>query len=126
MEISVRQRGGFFGIDRTVRLDRRGMHVRDGAQSTPVAMDSTTKAHVRKLAKRVLATPPDLHASNEALVPDDLMTEVVIKDAKRHLSVSYTAADEPSVELWELVGTLADAAETASASSSPEKLVNQG
>lgn len=118
MEISLRQRGGVFGLDRHVVLDRRGLSVRDaGDQPGLTRVDARDRRRVTTLALRAVERAADFVGHDTIGVPDDLVNEVRIHLPNRTVDVTFTTADDAPDELWELVGELSEQAEQSIARS---------
>lgn len=132
LQISVRQSGGLFGGERSLAVGADGLHVtEDGVAVTQRKLTREERARVRDVARRLMAhepappAPPDFPGDSEAetaaqFPPSDAMlTEVEIDDASGAHRYRVQSGDDAPQELWELVGTLGEVAQSEPPEPSP-------
>ncbi|HET9345725.1 MAG TPA: hypothetical protein VFO05_08485 [Candidatus Limnocylindrales bacterium] len=122
MKISLRQKGGVFGGDRTVDLSETELEVIESGQSVSkrILTEGETQ-RVDDVAKRLISNAPAQDASDPAYASDSLLTEVQIGDAEDQWTYRFRSGDAAPDELLELVGTLSEVAEAP-----PEEPVESG
>ena len=112
MKISLRQKGGVFGGDRTVDLSEAELEVIESGQS--VSKRTLTEGETQRVddvANRLISNAPSQEASDPAFASDSLLTEVQIGEADDQRTYRFRSGDAAPDELLELVGTLSEVAE---------------
>jgi hypothetical protein len=109
MIVSIRQRGGLFGIDRTVRVDRRRFSLVEGGRHAVGHLTEDQAARVGDLVRLVVATPP-VGRRRHKDGPDSMTTEVNIVATPGSVLRLHADDDSPR-EVWDLVGLLSDVAD---------------
>lgn len=109
MEVSIRQRGGLFPLNRTVKVRRERVSVNDGGRQSEAPLSSEAAERIAGLARRV-ATMQRASEGKRQAGPDSMRTDLVIRDTGSK-AVRVRADDSSPDEVWELVGTISDAAD---------------
>ena len=112
MKISLRQKGGVFGGDRTVDLSETELDVIESGHSISkrTLTDGETK-RVDDVAQRLITNVPSQEASDPAFASDSVLTELQIGEADDQRTYRFRSGDNAPDELYELVGTLSEVAE---------------
>jgi hypothetical protein len=113
MKISLHQKGGLFGGDRSVDLSEDDLRVTEGGR--PVTERTLTpgeRAKVGEVAKRLYSKTPSQAESGLMGASDSMLTEVEIDEEDELRTYRVRSGDDAPDELWELVGTLTEVAET--------------
>ena len=124
MKISLRQKGGVFGGDRTVDLSEAELEVIESGQS--VSKRTLTEGETQRVddvAKRLISNVPAQEASDPAYASDSLLTEVQIGEADDQRTYRFRSGDAAPDELLELVGTLSEVADGSARRSRPSQAV---
>lgn len=110
MIVSVRQRGGLFGLSRTIKLDRRHFAMRSDGRRKQRQLTEEQAAHLHDLALRVeKSVAKQTRPSGQG--PDSMTTQVTILRSEGE-ALRLTADDQSPPVLWDLVGALSDVADT--------------
>jgi hypothetical protein len=113
MKISLRQKGGLFGAERNVDLSEAELEVTDrGVQVTKRTLRPDESARVDELARRLIAKNTTQEAGALDGVSDSMLTEVEIGDEDGERTYRVRSGEDADAELWELVGTLREVAES--------------
>jgi hypothetical protein len=120
MKISLRQKGGLFGSDRNVDLSEDDLRVTEkGVAVTERTLSSVESAKVGDVAKRLISKSASQEAGELDGASDSMLTEIEIGDADEKRTYRIRSGDLAPDELWELVGTLQEVADSAPADSAP-------
>lgn len=113
MKISLHQTGGLFGGDRNVDLSEDDLRVTEGGRPvTERTLTPNERARVGEAAKRLFGTTPSQPVSDPFGASDSMLTEVAIDEQDELRTYRVRSGDDAPDELWELVGTLTEVAET--------------
>ncbi len=119
MKISLRQKGGLFGGDRNVDLSEDDLKVTEkGVAVTERTLSPGESAKVGEVAKRLISKSPSQDAGELDGASDSMLTEVEIGDADELRTYRIRSGDLAPDELWELVGTLQEVADSPAAAES--------
>lgn len=112
MEISIQQRGGVLGLDRTVEVKEGVVTVTEhGVRKDRRRLTPTLAQRLKELAARVLREGTEVHVYTGVPVSDQLRTRIEILDQGERRTLDLKSGDEAPDEVWELLGTVSEASE---------------
>lgn len=115
MKISLRQKGGLFGGERNVDLTEDDLRVTErGVAVTERTLSAVESAKVGEVAKRLISKSPSQDAGDLQGASDSMLTEIEIGDSGEQRTYRVRSGDDAPDELWELVGTLKEVADSPS------------
>ena len=111
MEISVRQRGGVFGLDRQVEVKDGVLTVSERGVRRALNLPPHSAERLNHLAASVLSTSAALRSDPAGPASDEMITEVDISHAGSRRSLALRSGDDAPLEVWDLIGAVGEASE---------------
>lgn len=107
MEVSVRQHGGVFGIDRRVDVKEGVVEVvENGVHRKTRRLTVAERARLDDVAVRVVKSKVDVSPLAGGPPPDTMHTSIELKDSAGGRSLQLSSGDEAPDEVWELLGAV--------------------
>ncbi len=106
MEVSLRQRGGSLGVDRTVSVKGSDLTVADAGAASTRTLTEDEAASVGLLAEQLVKSTAAGQFPGDPYASDGMTTEVEVGDARARHRYEVQSGGAAPAELWALVGTL--------------------
>jgi hypothetical protein len=112
MQISLRQTGGSFGGERSVRIAQDALHVTDNGVAASRKLTAEEASSVEGLAAQLVKGAAAGTFPGDPYASDVMTTEVEIDDddGATHRYETSSGGNAPT-ELWQLVGKLGEVAD---------------
>jgi hypothetical protein len=110
MEIEVRQRGGFLGLDRHYLVKDGAIEVTDkGLHRKSQSLDPEQVARIAELAKSASEATVDRTGADDTLASDEMETTLAIRHGDGDSNLQLRSGDKAPRAVWDLIGEVSKA-----------------